>query len=228
MIVRGPTGRWSTYWSLVKCLSRMTHRVLSILESVKLCESAFFIADTGVKFRNRWAVPKWQPLTWPGLVQDHLRKTSIVNRQWQFPPVSSRIRANCLMENTTTSSSIRRELQWRKVDLDKKLYGYVFLCLIRFLNIWPEFIVGLETNPRPILQDQDQDRKSGDQDQDHRSQDQDRDQDHKNSVSSALEIETEVSRTTSLTSMRTQRRALRRCSTSSDRTLYLQTLRCLI
>ena len=56
------------------------------------------------------------------IVQDHLRKTSILNRQLQFPPVSSRVRANCLMENTTTSSSIRRELQWRKVDLDKKLY----------------------------------------------------------------------------------------------------------
>ena len=125
LIVRGLTGRWSTYWSLGKCLSRMTHRAVSILESVKLCESAF-IADTDVKFRNRSAVPKWQPLTWPGLVQDHLRKTSIVNRQRQFPPVSSRVRANCLMENTTTSSSIRRELQWRKVDLDKKLYGYVF------------------------------------------------------------------------------------------------------
>ena len=125
LIVRGPKCQWSTYWSLVKCLSRMTHRVISILESVKLCESAF-IADTDVKFRNRSAVPKWQPLTWPGLVQDHLRKTSIVNRQLQFPPVSSRVRANCLMENTTTSSSIRRELQWRKVDLDKKLYGYVF------------------------------------------------------------------------------------------------------
>mgnify|MGYP006382338701 FL=1 len=105
-------------------------------------------------WRNRWAVPKWQRLTWPGLVQDHLRKTSIVNRQLQFPPVSSRVRANCLMENTTTSSSIRRELQWRKVDLDKKLYGYVFLCLIRFLNRWPEFLVGLEKSPRPILQDQ--------------------------------------------------------------------------
>ena len=109
LIVRGPKCQWSTYWSFVKCLSRMTHRVISILESVKLCESAF-IADTDVKFRNRSAVPKWQPLIWPGLVQDHLRKTSIVNRQLQFPPVSSRVRANCLMENTTTSSSIRREL----------------------------------------------------------------------------------------------------------------------
>mgnify|MGYP003513008117 CR=1 FL=1 len=46
-------------------------------------------------------------------------------------------------------------------------------------------------NPRPILQDRVQD-------QDRKSQDQDQDQDHKKSVSSALEIETEVSRTTSL------------------------------
>ena len=60
------------------------------------------------------------------------------------------------------------------------------MCLIRFLNIWPEFIVGLEKNPRPILQDQDQDRKSGDQDQDHRSQDQDRDQDQNNYFTSDL------------------------------------------
>ena len=89
-------------------------------------------------------------LTWPGLVQDHLRKTSIVNRQLQFPPVSSRVRANCLMENTTTSSSIRRELQWRKVDLDKKLYGYVFVS-----NTFPQHMTRIccwsrkksETNP---------------------------------------------------------------------------------
>ena len=45
--------------------------------------------------------------------------------------------------------------------------------------------------PRPILQDRDQD-------QDLASQDQDQDQDHIKVVSSALETETEVSRTTSL------------------------------
>ena len=72
------------------------------------------------------------------------------------------------------------------------------MCLIDHFNGRPEFITGLEKSPRPILQDrvQEQDRKS--QDQDHRSQDQDRDQDHKKSVSSDLEIETELSRTTSL------------------------------
>ena len=57
--------------------------------------------------------------------------------------------------------------------------------------------------PRPILQerDQDQDHKYQDQDQDLASQDQDQDQDQDRIkvVSSALETETEVSRTTSLT-----------------------------
>ena len=45
--------------------------------------------------------------------------------------------------------------------------------------------------PRPILQDRDQDR-------DHKYQDQDQDQDRIKVVSSALETETEVSRTTPL------------------------------
>ncbi len=90
---------------------------------------------------------------------------------------------------------------WQKLDFDKKLYRYVFIFVPnRSLQQTTRVLTGLEKSPRPILQDrvQDQDRTSQDQDQDHSSQDQDRDQDHKKSVSSALEIETELSRTTSL------------------------------
>ena len=88
---------------------------------------------------------------------------------------------------------MERELQWQKLDLDMKLYRHVFLflCLIEHLNRRPEFITGLEKSPRPTLQDRIQDQYRS-------SQDQDRDQDHQKSVSSALEIETELSRTTSL------------------------------
>ena len=126
LIVRGPTCQWSAYWSVVECLSRMTHmgdKYTRKCQTMWICIYSWHRCEVSQSF----GCSKMTASDLAGfIVQDHLRKTSIVNRQRQFPPVSSRVRANCLMENTTTSSSIRRELQWRKVDLDKKLYGYVF------------------------------------------------------------------------------------------------------
>jgi len=66
-------------------------------------------------------------------------------------------------------------------------------------------LVSRPPRPRPIVQDQDHDRRLRDQDQDRRLRDQDQDlwlrdqdQDHEKVASSGLEAETLVSRTTTL------------------------------